>query len=143
MLKELKELGSKKRNEKIIIVEDDQVVSKLHKFSIRKVADKDVVCCNDGLETLNYLDEEAAALDHILILLDLNMPVMNGPEFLQVCQKKPYRDKLEVFVVTSSTSKKDLAFQEQYDQVKGYYSKPLNTSDIKEILQQSSVHYSS
>lgn len=82
-------------------------------------------------EAINYLDREAKS--HYFILLDLNMPQMNGWDFLEACQKRSYADKIFVAIVTSSLIKADMEKAKKYPQVIKYYKKVLSLSQFEEI----------
>jgi CheY-like chemotaxis protein len=131
-------LGTKKRLE-ILIVEDDLIVSRMHKFNLSGFIDQDPQICFNGQEALQHLDEVAENREKILVLLDLNMPGMNGWEFLENCRSKPYAEKLHVVVVTSSSFTDDKQRSGNFDQVKAYYSKPLKREHISEIIQKPEI----
>lgn len=118
----------------VLIVEDDLIVSRLHKFNITGALRNEVQICENGRDAINYLDKKADQKEKFLILLDLNMPKMNGWEFLEVCHRKPYSDKLVVVIVTSSSYKEDNQKALEYNRVVGYYTKPLKREYIPEIM---------
>jgi CheY-like chemotaxis protein len=72
-----------------------------------------------------------------LVLLDLNMPGMNGWEFLEAVKQKDYEPQ-RVFILTSSLDERDKTMATQYPPVKGYITKPLNTESITKVLKRSS-----
>lgn len=123
----------------ILIVEDDIIVSRMHKFGLSGFVENELQICSNGREAIEFLDEKAEKREKILILLDLNMPVMNGWEFLDICHSRPYSEKLHVVVVTSSSFKDDKQKALEYDRVKAYYAKPLKREYISEILQQPEI----
>ncbi len=90
--------------------------------------------CKNGREAIDYLDSVAGTTDEVLVLLDLNMPEMNGWDFLETCKERPYSEKIRVVVVTSSLFREDQKKAEAYEQVIGYFTKPLNTQNCQEIL---------
>ncbi|AMJ64088.1 response regulator [Hymenobacter sp. PAMC 26628] len=65
-----------------------------------------------------------------LILLDLDMPVMDGWEFLDAIGHLPIAKQVCVFVLTSSIHPDDVARAKDYRQVKGFFSKPLNNESV-------------
>lgn len=123
----------------ILIVEDDLIVSRLHKFSMTQASDNEVQIVGNGREALDYLDEIAGKKNKILVLLDLNMPVMDGWDFLEACHSRPYADKLVVMVVTSSLYREDKERALKYQRVVAYYPKPLQRKSIPHILQHPEV----
>lgn len=128
-----------KKDLEILIVEDDAIVSRMHKFTLNSYVHDDAQICSNGLEAIDHLDKVAEEREKILILLDLNMPVMNGWEFLETCQNRPYSERLHVVVVTSSSYMDDKKKALEYRQVKAFYSKPLRRENLKEIFQQQEI----
>lgn len=68
-----------------------------------------------------------------LVLLDLNMPGMNGWEFLEAVKQQNCQPK-RVFILTSSLDERDKSMASEYPSVKGYITKPLNTDSITQAL---------
>lgn len=118
-------------NEKVIsimLVEDDEVDVMNIKRAFRKNnINNPLYHAGNGLEALEILHRcgtEEMPMPKI-ILLDLNMPKMNGIEFLKELRKDEKLHKLSVFVMT--TSNKDNDILEAYNlNVAGYILKPLS-----------------
>lgn len=121
------------------MVEDDLIVSRMHKFSLGGYVNNDPKVCVNGRDAIDHLDKVANEKEKILIFLDLNMPVMNGWEFLEICHSRVYREKLHVVVITSSSYKDDKEKVLSYEQVKAYYTKPLKREYLNEIFQQPEI----
>jgi CheY-like chemotaxis protein len=113
---------------KVMIVEDDPMVSFLHKALIVKrdisSSPKDFM---NGMEALDFIlddykkDQEA----FYLILLDINMPIMNGWEFLEALKDCEVAKRTEVVIVTSSPDRDDREKAKSFDLVTDYLEKPL------------------
>ncbi|TXK51292.1 response regulator [Pontibacter qinzhouensis] len=69
-----------------------------------------------------------------VIFLDLNMPVMDGWEFLEKLEEKGLQHK--VYILTSSTSKFDRQRATNFANVEEYLVKPINKDKLSQILQQ-------
>ncbi|MEO8712917.1 MAG: response regulator, partial [Parafilimonas sp.] len=71
-----------------------------------------------------------------VILLDVNMPVMNGWEFLELYQslKPSFSKEIQLFLVTSSMNDQDREYSKRYNCVQDYIVKPLARDKISEIL---------
>lgn len=123
----------------ILIIEDDIIISRMHKFSLSGYVSSTPQICSNGKEAIDRLDEIAEEREKILILLDLNMPVMNGWEFLEECHARPYSDKLFVVVVTSSSFIDDKQKALEYERVKAFYSKPMKKEYLCEIFQEPEI----
>ena len=118
----------------ILIAEDDRVVARLQKFSLERLTTISPVMCKNGREALEVLDSVVEKTGCILVLLDLNMPEVNGWDFLEACKEKPYSNKVHVVVVTSSLFREDQRKAAEYEQVIAYYTKPVTTPNFQEIL---------
>lgn len=84
----------------------------------------------------DYTDPEKAfqsvAIDKdALIFLDLNMPKMNGWEFLDAMKEKDISHR--IIILTSSTSKIDQARAKEYPCVVKYMTKPMNKKKFSEL----------
>lgn len=78
----------------------------------------------EALEILNQKSNELGVLPDV-ILLDLNMPKMNGLEFLQTMRKDERFKNIKVFVMTTSGEEADRKSSEELG-ISGYLIKPLN-----------------
>lgn len=125
----------KTREADILIVEDDTIVARLQKFNLEKLVSRPPVICCNGKVAIEHLDGGETVTKPVLVILDLNMPVMNGFDFLKACDTKPYNHKVYVVVVTSSLFKEDQRKALEFEQVIGYYIKPLNKAHFLEILE--------
>jgi CheY-like chemotaxis protein len=110
----------------ILLVEDDEVDAEaiVRSFRKEKIANPIWIAC-DGLEALQFLRGEAGRTripSPYLILLDINMPRMNGIEFLHSLRRDPELKSSIVFVLTTSNRDEDklAAYDEQ---IAGYVLK--------------------
>jgi len=118
---------------KILLVDDDKSFIHLNRAMLKY---NDVTCqideCRNGQEALAYIDVAKQLPD--VILLDIDMPVMNGLEFLEKFEGHDNRDEQTKVFVLSSSVDQDRVKSRRYNFVKGYFHKPLTDSHIKEIL---------
>jgi len=91
---------------------------------------------HNGAEAINYLKPviEKGEKAPDVILLDLNMPVMDGWQFLDEFIKIPNTKKITIYVVTSSIDKRDIERVKEYDAVSNYLIKPISTEQLNDIL---------
>lgn len=69
-----------------------------------------------------------------LIILDLNMPVMDGWEFLDECQHYPEFSQIPVVIFTSSIDPVDIEKSRSYNNVKTYVPKPMDDETVTSIM---------
>ena len=136
-LERQKRLG-KRLNEtavtEVLIVEDDLVTVRLHKYVVEKYFGTEVKTFLNGEQVYNYLETAGNTDKKILMLLDINMPEMNGWELLKKVENKPYASQLTVAIVSSSPTRQDLCKAEELDLVKAYFQKPLKVENLKEFF---------
>ena len=85
----------------------------------------------DGEEALHLLDEFEAFPE--LILVDINMPRMNGFEFIAEFEKKYNANISKIIVFSSSNRKEDNRKAKEFSNVIYYLEKPLNDESIEKI----------
>lgn len=126
---------------KVLVVEDDPMMSFIHKELIKKKGiSSSPYCFYNGQQALEFIDRENKVDVQYLVLLDLNMPVMNGWKFLEELEKRRVSDRTSVFVVTSSTDNSDRKRAGNFEVVDGYVTKPLSDfSGIKQKINQLEV----
>lgn len=124
----------------IILVDDDPVVTLLHKNQLKPLGQAPLICSN-GLEALHLLRQVDDQNKDFLILLDLHMPVMNGWQFLQALNREALRSEVHVIIVTSSVVQEDFNQALEYEQVIGFCRKPLNNEDVQEIQNLSEIKH--
>lgn len=118
----------------IILVDDDPINNLINKRLITKLSITEKVDefleAEKALQKLKTMDPK----EPTLILLDINMPVMNGWDFLNIYLKEFPERKDEIFVLSSSIDLQDRHKAMQYSVVKGFVEKPLTPEKIKDIV---------
>ena len=117
-----------------LIVDDSDAFVKLTRRTLQKSG---LICtvvnASNGKAALNVLAGRETCPD--VILLDMNMPVMNGFEFLDQFVKDGHcTDRTLVYMLTSSVMEQDKMRAKSYPEIKGYFEKPLTTEDIGRII---------
>jgi CheY-like chemotaxis protein len=114
-----------------LIADDDDMVIFLHKIAVVESAlsEKPVIARN-GSQALDYVLKHSDTT--LLVLLDINMPEMDGWEFLEAIQKLP-SPKILVVMVTSSVDSRDRKKAKSYPQVIEYIEKPLTVDTCSYI----------
>lgn len=124
-------------NKTVLIVDDDPIVRLVIQKMIHNI-DSSVNClqCDNGEVGLSALETLRNPMDAIIVLLDINMPVLNGWGFLDSLQKININtfNKFHLYIVTSSTDERDKLKAQSYPVIKKFYNKPLSKQDVIEIL---------
>lgn len=115
----------------ILIVDDDFLDTKV---LLRSFSDTNFICrthiTRNGKEALEYLNNTGNEKPW-LIFTDINMPIMDGVEFLK--ERMKYKDfrSIPTIVFTTSSQDKESCFKLG---ISGYMVKPINYSEFKEIV---------
>ena len=123
----------KNSNLTILIVEDDKVDAITIQRALKELKILNpVFICENGLEALNFLNNEENPLPGI-ILLDLNMPKMNGVEFLEHRNNNQTLKLIPTVVLTTSKNEQDKV--ESFNLgVAGYMIKPVDYMQFVEVI---------
>ena len=118
----------------ILLVEDDEVdVMNVRRAFERNNVSNPLYVAGNGLEALAMLRDGTVPNERRLILLDLNMPKMNGIEFLQALRADPELASAPVVVLTTSNDDQDKI--DAYNlNVAGYLLKPVTFSNFCERM---------
>tara|TARA_B100000949_G_C14117675_1_gene381173 strand:+ start:153 stop:530 length:378 start_codon:yes stop_codon:yes gene_type:complete len=114
----------------ILVVDDDKIylvlVSRLLKAFYPDTA---ITSCLNGREALVYLSKCTPDL----ILLDINMPIMNGWEFMKRLPQEK-KECLPIFIVSSSIDPRDRRLSESNINIQGFVEKPLTRDKLQRVL---------
>ncbi len=114
-----------KNNNPILLVEDDKVDAMTVKRALKEVNVKNkLIVVENGEEALSHLRNEQNE-SPCIILLDLNMPKMNGIEFLKVAKNEDKIKSIPVVVLTTSKADQDRLDSFKFS-VAGYMIKPVD-----------------
>lgn len=115
------------------IIENDFITAAVTELVLRKSLRRcQVQNCVNGQVAFDQLvaaTKKGASIPD-LILLDLDMPVMDGWEFLDALSTLPIAKQVCVFILTSSIHPDDREKAKHYHAVKGFFSKPLDESSV-------------
>lgn len=130
-----------KKLKPILLVEDDQVDAMIVERALRDIeSTSPLYRVGNGEEALEFLRNDDNARPAI-ILLDLNMPRMNGIEFLQIAKQDPELRKIPVVVLTTSAEVQDRVASFNLS-VAGYMIKPLHYPQFVEKLRAINAYWS-
>lgn len=122
----------------ILIIDDDEINNFIASRLIDKIPVKTTVTTRlNGLEGLNYIKSNLETQENLpdIIFLDINMPIMNGWEFLEEFDNiKHLIDKnVCINMLSSSVYNDDITKAETYNSVNRFISKPLTVEKIREL----------
>lgn len=118
----------------ILLVDDDEVdVMNVRRAFQKAHITNPLFVAHDGVEALELLQRGEFPCGRRLVLLDLNMPRMNGIEFLRALRADPALHATPVVVLTTSDDERDKV--DAYDlNVAGYLLKPVTFGSFIEIM---------
>ncbi|WP_417603298.1 response regulator [Owenweeksia hongkongensis] len=120
----------------IIIIDDDKVFVWLQEKLVKKSQLHAAPhCFLNAKDALNFIDDNLSPNSQYLILLDINMPIMNGWDFLDSIQQKPYTSQIDIIMLSSSIESSDKERARNYSLVKEYLEKPLTLELCKKLKQ--------
>jgi len=118
----------------VMIVEDDEGLQYYMKILIARLyKEVEVIQAYDGREALDYIQDNREKIPEV-ILLDLNMPGMNGFEFLENWQQSYADSETNIVILTSSQKEEDKDRARTYSAVKDYLIKPVEQSDLEKVI---------
>lgn len=129
----------------VLLIDDDETNNFLNKLVIREsgVAERVEIALN-GKEAIEFLTKKGKYPDSnlevypqpALIFLDINMPVMDGWDFLEEYQKLPEDQKGQIVIVmlTTSFNPDDKVKAEQITEISDFKNKPLTIEVVKDVV---------
>ncbi len=122
-------------NKEICVIDDDHIYQLIIEKIIRRAAifGKSTAYKNAAHAFQQFKDPEFA-LPH-LILLDINMPIMDGWEFItQLSSCRPnLKDETKIYIVSSSIATADKLKAASFKEISGFLSKPVSVQKLQEI----------
>ncbi len=125
----------------ICLIDDDNI----YQFTARKLLEStglanQIQSFYNGSEAISYFkDQKNNNLETLpdVIFLDINMPIMNGWEFLEEYHKlyNNFPKPIVVYVVSSSIDSNDMQKSREYKTVSDYIVKPINRIQYKELIE--------
>ena len=130
-----------KKLDMVLLVEDDEMVNFYNEFLLKDLGiAHEVAIVVNGKEALEYLARcdagDAGVTFPDLILLDINMPVMGGFEFIEEYEKRAVenRAKALVMMLTTSLHPKDVERAKHFESILEYLAKPLMRESIATVV---------
>lgn len=117
----------------VLLIDDDPVTNIINTRILNKHFTFKVIVFTDALEALNRLKNRSIPEFPDFIFLDINMPEMDGWDFLEAFQELPsdVHEKCHVIILTSSIDFTDIKKAKTYTVVRDFISKPLTPDKLK------------
>lgn len=123
---------------KIACIIDDDPIFIFGTKRIMQIADfcSGFLIFNNGADAFHALKSLIANNEELpeVILLDLNMPIMDGWQFLEKITQINIPDSITIFIVTSSINPADVEKSKKYNRVSKYIVKPITIEDLSDIM---------
>lgn len=118
----------------ICLIDDDEIQNFINEKIIQRFIPTSKVS--------KYLSAQAA-IDEIrigklkpdYILLDINMPMMNGWDFMNVVQKENLLSTTKIYILSSSKDPSDIEKIEEYNLLLGFFHKPLTQANLQLLVE--------
>jgi CheY-like chemotaxis protein len=126
-----------KKLSSVLLVDDDKITNFINQRLILKSNVTDhVTILSNGKEAIDYLrnnvPDDASLPD--LILLDINMPVMDGFEFIDSFKAIKHKKKVTIVMLTTSSNEKDIEKISYTAEISGYINKPLTEQKLNDVF---------
>lgn len=127
-----------KNKAKILLVEDNEgdILLTKEAFSEANLSNE-ISVVKDGQQAIKYLNKEAGFENEKtpdIILLDLNIPKINGLDVLKIIKSDPFLKTIPVIILSTSNSEKDI-LQSYERHANCYLTKPVNFSNFTSLIQ--------
>ena len=122
------------KNKLTYIIDDDKLTVKLMSILISKSQFcEEFHSFNNAQLAIEKLKENSSISNNLpdAILLDLNMPIMDGWQFLDEFIHLPIKKEISVFIMTSSIDPADIEMARKYSVIKDYIMKPITANKLE------------
>lgn len=123
----------------ILLIDDDKVTNFYNKKIVKKHNQfENIVAVTSGEDALNYIKnaKKGLCIKPNLIFLDINMPAMNGWEFIEQYNKldNAFTQDIKLVMLTTSNNPDDLKRSKTIETVDDFINKPLSTDILSDLI---------
>ncbi len=129
-------------DKQILVIDDYSINLLIAKLTIKQHGFFDTVTTYSEAQIaldfiLNNQDRKSALPD--VVLLDLNMPVMSGWDFLDAFEELApnLMNEIDIYILSSSLDSRDIERSEKYSSVNGFFSKPITQEMLAQMMKAS------
>lgn len=115
---------------KVLIVDDSKLIHQMYRLVLMRFKDCKLVDAMNGLEAFEILSREK---DFDLILLDINMPIMNGIQFMEKINENGIHHQTPIIVVSTEGKEEDTVRAMKLG-AWGYIVKPFKSESLYDLI---------
>jgi two-component system chemotaxis response regulator CheY len=116
---------------KVLIIDDSKLIHQMYRLVLMKFRDCKIVDAMNGLEALEILAREK---DFDLILLDINMPIMNGIQFMEKVSENGLHSRTPIIVISTEGREEDTVRAMRLG-ARGYIVKPFKSESLYALIE--------
>ncbi|SEP21318.1 Response regulator receiver domain-containing protein [Flavobacterium sp. CF108] len=120
-----------------LLIDDNLIDQLVTRKLLKKVLDIDqIFVANNGLEGLQWIIKNKKICHSLIILLDIQMPIMNGFEFLDIFEtlNEEIKNEIQIFVMSSTLDQEEIKRIKDNIYVKDFLNKPFPIEELKKQL---------
>ncbi len=127
-----------------LLVDDDIIINMVNRRVLqRQGLANEPAAFTSAEKALHFIDSEHQNYDGLVILLDINMPELDGWGFLEEIRHKSgdLREKLKIFMLSSSIADEDISKAYNDPLVQDYLIKPLSAEKCQQLHQHPGLQF--
>ena len=125
-----------KKIERVFLVDDDETYNFYNQVILTQHNPEiEIKSLLNGEELIQYINESDESEWPAVLFLDLNMNLVDGPEFLEWYHKNGHQGKMKIVMFSASILQQDVEDCTRYSDVLGYFEKPIDEVKLNKILE--------